>query len=51
MLVGMWLGILMTHFQGISSTDPVTAAAAAFEALINSLKVRAAEHKETSLDE
>ncbi|MEA3364228.1 MAG: TetR family transcriptional regulator [Candidatus Hydrogenedentes bacterium] len=37
-LVSTWIGLLMAHFQGISSTDPVVAADAAFEAVINSFK-------------
>jgi TetR/AcrR family transcriptional regulator, acrAB operon repressor len=37
-LVSTWIGLLMAHFQGLSSTDPVVAADAAFEAVINSFK-------------
>ncbi|MFO7974771.1 MAG: TetR family transcriptional regulator [Candidatus Hydrogenedentota bacterium] len=39
-LVSTWVGLLMAHFQGISSTEPVVAADAAFEALINTLKAK-----------
>lgn len=37
-LVSTWVGLLMAHFKGLSSTDPVTAADVAFGALIDSLK-------------
>jgi TetR/AcrR family acrAB operon transcriptional repressor len=37
-LVSTWVGLLMAHFQGLSSTDPVAAADVAFGALIDSLK-------------
>ena len=38
MLMSMWIGLLTTHFQKISTTDPVETAEKAFEMLIKSLR-------------
>ncbi len=38
MLTSTWVGILTTHFQGISTTDPVETAEEAFGVLIQSIE-------------
>jgi TetR/AcrR family transcriptional regulator, acrAB operon repressor len=38
MLMSMWVGLLTTHFQQISTTDPVETAEKAFDVFIQSLK-------------